>query len=78
MSNGQFIRRKEAAEYLQNKYGHGSVRTLAKLATIGGGPVFRKWGRIVVYTIADLDAWALARLSAPLTSTSDVSDQEVV
>jgi hypothetical protein len=41
------------------------------LATLGDGPIFRKFGRIVVYDPADLDSWALARLSAPLRSTSD-------
>jgi hypothetical protein len=44
---------------------------LAKLATIGGGPIYRKFGRIVVYTTDDLDAWALSRLSRPMASTSE-------
>jgi hypothetical protein len=67
----KFLRRKHAAEYLKERYGFGATRTLAKLATIGGGPVFRKAGTIVLYEPADLDAWALSRLSAPLRSTSD-------
>jgi hypothetical protein len=45
-----------------------SPRTLEKLRTIGGGPRFRKLGRRVVYTRADLDAWADARACE---STSD-------
>jgi hypothetical protein len=45
-----------------------SPRTLEKLRTIGGGPRFRKLGRRVVYTLADLDAWADARACE---STSD-------
>lgn len=71
MHPAQYKRRKEAAEYLRSKYGHGSARTLAKLATIGGGPIYRKFGRIVVYTDDDLDAWALSRLSPPMASTSE-------
>jgi hypothetical protein len=47
-----------------------SPRTLEKLRTIGGGPRFRKLRRRVVYTIADLDAWANARACE---STSDPS-----
>lgn len=50
-----------------------SPRTLEKLRTIGGGPRFRKLRRRVVYTIADLDAWAHARACE---STSDPSYTE--
>jgi hypothetical protein len=66
-----FLRRKAAGDYLKGRYGFGSPKTLAKLATLGGGPVFRKFGRIVVYDTSDLDQWALGRLSKPLRSTSD-------
>lgn len=71
MHTTQYLRRKDAARYLIDRYGHGSPRTLAKLATIGGGPQFRRFGRIVVYDPSDLDKWALSRLSGPLASTSD-------
>jgi hypothetical protein len=74
MHPAQYYRRKQAAAYLKSRYGHGSPRTLAKLATLGGGPIFRRFGRIVLYDPADLDAWALARLSAPLRSTSDAAE----
>lgn len=70
--NKEFLRRTEAAAYLKEKYGHGSPRTLAKLATLGGGPVFRKRGRVVLYTVADLDEWAHAGMSAPVKSTSEL------
>jgi hypothetical protein len=75
MHSAQYFRRKQAGEYLTSKYGHGSARSLAKLATVGGGPTFRKLGRIVVYDPADLDAWVQSRLSAPLRSTSDLSSK---
>ncbi len=67
----QYLRRKQAAEYLRSKFGYGAERTLAKLESVGGGPIYRKIGRIVVYDPSELDAWALGRLSAPLRSTSD-------
>lgn len=72
MQSAQYLRRKDAAQYLIERYGHGSPRTLAKLAVIGGGPMFRRFGRIVVYDPADLDKWAQSRLSQPMASTSDV------
>ena len=67
-----FLRRKGAGVYLKNKYGFGSEKTLAKLASIGGGPEFRKAGdRVVLYTRPALDDWALAKISGPLKSTSE-------
>jgi hypothetical protein len=67
----RYLRRSEAADYLKSKFGHGSKRTLAKLATIGGGPVFRKVGKLVVYTTNDLDIWALSLIGPAQNSTSD-------
>lgn len=45
-----------------------SPRTLENLRTKGGGPRFRKLGRRVLYSQADLDAWADTRAC---DSTSD-------
>jgi predicted DNA-binding transcriptional regulator AlpA len=45
-----------------------SASTLAKLRCVGGGPVYAKLGRRVVYGERDLDDWADARRR---TSTSD-------
>lgn len=69
----KFYRRNEAAEYLRQRYGTGSPATLAKLACIGGGPVFRKMGRFPVYRAEDLDAWAQSKLSDPVESTSGLA-----
>lgn len=66
------MRRDKAADYLKGRYGFGSAGTLAKLAVIGGGPVFRRIGRWPVYTEADLDAWAASRMSPPGRSTAEV------
>jgi hypothetical protein len=45
-------------------------QTLAKYATQGCGPEFRRYVRDVVYAVDKLDEWALSRLSKPLRSTS--------
>ena len=67
----QFLRRKEAAEYLRKYYGFCTQRSLAKLATVGGGPEYRKIGkRIVVYEPLKLDEWARSRIGKPQQSTS--------
>ena len=53
----------EAAAYCGS-----SASTFEKLRLTGGGPVYSKIGRRVVYRLADLDAWVDARRR---TSTSD-------
>jgi hypothetical protein len=65
------LRRSAAAAFLTE---HGyplRPSTLAKLASVGGGPTFRSFGRVPIYTEEDLLAWAEARTSKPRTSTSD-------
>jgi hypothetical protein len=52
----RYLTNDEAADYLRL-----SPRTLEKQRVIGGGPRFRKFGRRVMYAVADLDAWADAR-----------------
>ena len=69
----RFMRRPEAARYLKDKYGFGASRTLAKGVVTGDTPVFHKAGRIVLYTREALDAWALAKISGPLKSTSEAA-----
>ncbi|HCL3791616.1 TPA: helix-turn-helix domain-containing protein [Pseudomonas aeruginosa] len=49
----RYLTNDEAAAYLRL-----SPRTLEKQRVIGGGPRFRKFGRRVMYAVADLDAWA--------------------
>jgi hypothetical protein len=68
----RFLRRAQAASYVESTYGFPCSRQwLAKLAVLGGGPVYRKAGRTPIYAPEDLDAWALARIGAPQRSTSD-------
>jgi hypothetical protein len=71
MHPAQYLRRKAAGEYLKSKYGFGSEKTLAKLATVGGGPEFRKAMNAALYEPEKLDEWALSKIGAPQTSTSD-------
>jgi hypothetical protein len=72
MSSTTYLRRRAAAEYLREQRGIPcSEKTLAKLACIGGGPLYRRFGRIPLYLIADLDAYAEAKLSKPIRSTSE-------
>ena len=67
------LRPPAAAAYLRGKYGFGAKRTLDKLRVIGGGPLYRRFGRMILYEIESLDAWATARLGPLQRSTSDCS-----
>lgn len=65
------LRRKEAATYLLNIHGLPiAVATLAKMATIGGGPAITYFGRIPLYATEDLDCWAAEKLEHPVHSTA--------
>ena len=65
--------RKEAAAYLRESWGiPTSDKTLAKLAVIGGGPVFRKAGRVPLYPEDGLDEHARKKLSPRVASTSEL------
>jgi hypothetical protein len=70
-SEERFLRRRQAADYLQSKYGFGAMATLAKGAVTGDTPYFRKAGKMVLYTKASLDEWALKKIGPPQRSTSD-------
>ena len=63
-----YLTNDEAAEYLRL-----SPRTLEKQRVIGGGPRFRKFGRRVMYAVADLDSWADQR-SFEVTSDPEYAE----
>jgi hypothetical protein len=66
-------RRAAASAYLREQWGiERAPGTLAKLAVVGGGPRFRKVGRIPLYAAEDLDGWARALLGEPVASTSEL------
>jgi hypothetical protein len=68
----RMLRRSEAAQYVRDTWGMPlSRQTLAKWATIGGGPLFRKADRFPLYEASDLDDWVLNRLGPKQRSTSD-------
>jgi hypothetical protein len=46
--------------------------TLATLASRGGGPPYRRFGKRALYRWADLVAWAEARCSASRSNTSQI------
>lgn len=67
----RLLSRKEASDFLTERGYRTAVPTLAKLACIGGGPVYESFGRKPLYRPADLLAWVAARSSGPRRSTSD-------
>jgi hypothetical protein len=70
----RFLRRKAASQYLEETWGvNCAYSTLAKYAVVGGGPTFRRAGRIPLYATNDLDEWVASKLSPPMRSTSDMA-----
>lgn len=68
----KFFTKREASAYFLAEHGLTiSARTLDNLAWAGNGPRFYKAGLRRLYAPSDLDAYALAKLGAPRTSTSD-------
>lgn len=67
------LRRGEAAAYIRDRYRLPCAdKYLAKLAVVGGGPMFRKASRWPIYDVADLDTWAQSRISPKVSSTSQL------
>lgn len=70
--NTKRYRRIDASEYLKATWGLSYVpNTLAKLATLGGGPPMEYAGRIPLYPQDGLDAWARSKISPRVNSTSE-------
>ena len=70
-----FLSRKDASDFLSREWGiKRTVKTLAKLASTGGGPAYRKDGIRVLYDPADLDLWALKTLSPRVASTAEFAE----
>lgn len=71
MTTTKLLRRKPASQYLYEAHGvECAPTTLAKLAVTGGGPVFRRIGRVPHYASGDLDAWVASKLGPRMRSTS--------
>jgi hypothetical protein len=70
------FRRKNASAYLKDAWGIDCApKTLAKLASIGGGPAMEYAGRIPTYTQPALDEFAQAKLSPPVRNTAERQQQ---
>jgi hypothetical protein len=65
------LTRKAAAEALTAAGFPVSPTTLATKASRGGGPAFRRFGRVPLYRWGDCLDWAYSRLSCPMRSTSE-------
>ncbi len=66
----RFLDRKQAAAYLCGRGLAVSKNTLDKMATVGGGPMYQKFGIRCVYTTENLDAWVDQKLTPLMKSTS--------
>jgi len=76
MDDERFLNTKEASAFLKNEFGLDlSEATLATMRCRGGGPAYRKWGRIPVYTPPNLRKFARERLGALHSSTSVVVEE---
>ncbi|GJD46809.1 hypothetical protein AFCDBAGC_4693 [Methylobacterium cerastii] len=70
----RLMRRVEAASFIRETFGVSCcASTLAKLAVVGGGPEYQKFGRFPLYTPSACRAWVQGRLSRRVTSTSELS-----
>jgi hypothetical protein len=63
----------EAAQYITDHFFPCSPKTLAKLAVVGGGPPFRKAGRVPLYGEASTDAWAESKIGPLVHSTTELA-----
>jgi hypothetical protein len=69
------LRRWEASEYLALAHGlQTAPATLAKLASVGGGPGFHRVGRVPLYPRDELDRWAAEKLGRVMISTSEYTN----
>ena len=71
-STEKFLDRPEAADYLTSRGFQISKNTLQKYVTVGGGPIYRRFGKRAVYLTSDLDEWVLGKLSSPRCSSSAI------
>lgn len=69
----RYRKRADAAQYLREHWGFScTANSLAKLASQGGGPIYRRaGGKFAVYATECLDEWAESKLSEPVRSTSE-------
>lgn len=69
----RFLRRDELARRLSEAGFPVAKSTLECMAVRGGGPPFRKFGRIPLYKFSEALEWAHARMGDTVQSTSEVT-----
>ncbi len=67
-----FLTRRQCASALTELGYKHAPATLATKASRGGGPPFRRFGRIPLYRWGDALEWAQSRLSPPICSTAEL------
>jgi hypothetical protein len=72
------LRRRTTVEALNAKGYPIAEATLATMASRGGGPPYRLFGRVPLYRWGDSLAWAEGKLSAPRRSTSEADAQRAM
>jgi hypothetical protein len=66
--------RREASVYLWERWRLSyTPATLARLASLGTGPIYRKRGPYAYYQDEDLDAFAHTKISGPMRKASEAS-----
>ena len=66
-----WLRRRATSEALTAAGFPVRPATLATMASRGGGPPYRLFGRVPLYRLADALAWAESRLTPPRHSSSE-------
>ena len=72
------LRRQSLAQALTAAGFPTSEKTLATQASRGGGPPYRKYGRVPLYTWGEALVWAEQKLTGPYSSTSEADTVETV
>ena len=71
MQPDTILLRKAAADALTEAGYPVKASTLATLASRGGGPKFRRFGRVPIYRLSDLISWAEEKSSPPGATTTE-------
>ena len=77
LSPDTLLTRARAAEELTRAGYPTAKASLSTLACRGGGPLYRRYSKIVLYRWSDLLAWAEARCSPPRRSASEADAEHV-
>lgn len=75
LSSSALLRRHACAQALTEAGYPISAKTLATMATRGGGPPYCQFGRTVLYRWSEAVGWAEGRLTAPRHTTSEIIGQ---